>query len=69
MITEYEDTIIKMYTKAIRIVQEEYEAKTVPYEQERNAWMEEYLAIQQSLSWRITRPVRWFKNVLGRLRG
>lgn len=69
VITEYEGTVIKVYTKAMDVVRKEYEVEIGWREMAENTWKEECLAMQQSLSWRITKPVRWLKKMLGGLRG
>lgn len=69
VITEYEGTVIKVYTKAMDVVRKEYEVEIGWREMAENTWKKECLAMQQSLSWRITKPVRWLKKVLGGLRG
>jgi len=64
VVTEYENTIIKVHTKGMQVIREEYEVEIGYCELAKNTWREECLAMQQSLSWRITKPLRWLKNIL-----
>ena len=66
IIAEYEDTIIKIYKDLLWITQEKDGMEIYHGDGERNIWEEECLAMQKTLSWRITRPLRWLSRTLGR---
>ena len=66
IIAEYEDTIIKIYKDLLWITQEKDGMEIYHGDGERNIWEEECLAMQKTLSWRITKPLRWLGRTLGR---
>ncbi len=64
-IHELEQDLAEVRSRLIELEQQKMEAESALYERHQNL----ILQMKNSLSWRITRPVRWISSIFRRQRG